>query len=92
MNRFPRRTVRVQPPLRGRLAAVASPKQRQKYSEPVVSQRPLVSKSYPKSIVRESPSSISDNSNSDDLGKYLIAWVVLFLLLFAISLWLLRIY
>ncbi len=49
MNRSPRHTVRVQPPLRGRLAAVASPKQRQKYSEPVVRQRPLVSKSFSKS-------------------------------------------
>ena len=48
MNRLPRRTVRIQPPLRGRLAAVASPEQKQRYSEPVVRKRPLISKSKPK--------------------------------------------
>ena len=48
MNRLPRRTVRIQPPLRGRLAAVASPEQKQRYSEPVVRKRPSISKLKPK--------------------------------------------
>ncbi len=48
MNRLPRRTSRIQPPLRGRLATVLSPEQKQKYSEPVVRKRPLISKSKPK--------------------------------------------
>lgn len=46
MNRLPRRSSRIQPPLRGRLAAVLSPQQRQRYSEPIIRPR----RSLPKSM------------------------------------------
>lgn len=42
MNRLPRRTARIQPPLRGRLATSLTPKQQQDYSLPVVRSRPTI--------------------------------------------------
>lgn len=65
MNNSPRRRVRVQPPLRGRLAAVASPQQKRRYSKPLIRQGPLVSTSYskiPKSYSK-TPKSYPKNSS-----------------------------
>ena len=45
MNRLPLRPSRIQLPLRGRLATVLSPEQKQKYSEPVIPKRPSLPKS-----------------------------------------------
>ncbi len=83
MSRSPRRTVRVQPPLRGRLAAVASPEQRRKYSEPVVRQRPLVSKSLSKSNFRklEKP----DSNDLNEFEKRLVVLIILILVLLLIG-------
>ncbi|MEO1670834.1 MAG: hypothetical protein AAFR77_08635 [Cyanobacteria bacterium J06631_2] len=50
MNRLPRRTARVQPPLRGRLATSLSPQQQQDYSLPVVRSRPGIPR-QPKGII-----------------------------------------
>lgn len=46
MNRLPRRTSRIKPPLRGRLAAVLPPEQQQQYSELVIRKRPSKSRSF----------------------------------------------
>ncbi|MDJ0576458.1 MAG: hypothetical protein QNJ65_14990 [Xenococcaceae cyanobacterium MO_234.B1] len=45
MNRLPLRPSRIQLPLRGRLATVLSPEQKQKYSEPVIPKCPSLPKS-----------------------------------------------
>ena len=68
MNRLPRRTSRIQPPLRGRLAAVLSPEQKQKYSEPVVRKSPSKPRSSKNTRFEASDSQISPVKFNDSLS------------------------
>ncbi len=79
MNRLPRRTSRIKPPLRGRLATVLSPEQKQQYSEPVVRKRPSKPKSFKKS------DSQLPNGKPDELWKRLIVLMILIILLVLIG-------
>ena len=85
MNRLPRRTVRIQPPLRGRLAAVASPEQKQRYSEPVVRKRPSISKSKPKE--REHIRSTSPYKLSSLYKLWKLLLVLILLIILSICIW-----
>lgn len=80
MNRSPRRTSRIQPPLRGRLATVLSPEQKRRYSEPVVRKRPSISKSKPKK--REHiPSTPSDKElDKNQIWQLLLILILLIIL------------
>ena len=68
MNKTPRRQVRVLPPLRGRLAATASPELKRRFSEPLDRSLPKLSKSLP-SIPKQDiiPQHEDVASNSEDL-------------------------
>jgi len=68
MNRLPRRTSRIKPPLRGRLAAaVLSPRQQQKYSEPLIRKRPVKPKGSKNPNPTASYSPISQVASNKDL-------------------------
>ena len=84
MNRLPRRTSRIKPPLRGRLATVLSPEQKQQYSEPVVRKRPSKPKSF-KNISFEKSDSQIPNGKLDELWNRLVALVILIILLVLIG-------
>lgn len=58
MNRSPYRPAKIQPPLRGRLAATVSPQLRHRYAEPIVRQHLSISKRasnsrYPNEIEKD---------------------------------------
>lgn len=71
MNRLPRRTSRIQPPLRGRLATVLSPEQQQQYSELVIRQHPSKPRSFKNISFEESdpqiPNVVPNDSFPDSL-------------------------
>ena len=79
MNRLPRRTSRIQPPLRGRLATVASPEQKQRYSEPVVRKRPSKPGSL-KNISFEKSDSQIPKVTADEVWERLVALIILVIL------------
>lgn len=96
MNRSPRRSLTIQspghlkearqlsstrPPLRGRLAAVASPKLKQEFSEPVIRKRPAIAKSVKGRDFQDTPLKPKPNPELPLILQWL---VILFLLAISI--------
>jgi hypothetical protein len=81
MNRLPRRSVNIQPPLRGRLAAVASPKLQERYAQPTKFKRP----SLPRSSKKVDFQTNIEFQPPELFGKRLIGLIILILLLLLIG-------
>ena len=54
MSRLPRRSSRIKPPLRGRLAVSLSPERQKDYSIPVIRSRPSITKNIGKELAIKS--------------------------------------
>ena len=50
MSRLPRRSSRIKPPLRGRLAVSLSPERQKDYCDPVIRSRPSIAKNIGKEL------------------------------------------
>lgn len=85
MNNSPRCRVRVLPPLRGRLAAEASPRLKQRYSEPTTYQTPLAPKSCYNGFSSSSCHGLGTGigkpvklASPDCFDRTLIGWLIIF--------------
>lgn len=65
MNRIPQRPTRINPSLRGRLAASLSEKQRQQYAPAATFTRPTMIKSDRRRILTENSEEMRDSRQSD---------------------------
>lgn len=82
MNQVPRRSPRTRPPLRGRLAAVASPRLKQEYSLPVTRKRPAIPRTVRGKKYQDSGQDITPSPSPEPkLWQWLVGLVLLLILL-----------
>lgn len=88
MNRLPRRSSKIQPPLRGRLAASLPPERRKCFSTPVTRPRPTIAKN----MTSQPTSPVLNDETKPDLNrkrsKYLIWLIVLAIAIVLLFFWL----